>query len=130
MRRLRSFLIVLTLAVAGCGPFSNPFLTDAEQESLSPQAKIFQLEGEMNILLKGFETYVRQPFCAEGQVVACADPNVVIRGTELADKVRVALEPAKAAVFAGGDNVASASAALRVAVAELSRYLLLAEISR
>ena len=55
----------------------------------------------------------------------CADTGVVIRAEELVTVARATLAPAKLAAVAGADNIAITAADARVAVAQLSQYLLL-----
>ena len=62
--------------------------------------------------------------------MACANTEIVIRGEELATGARATLEPAKLAAIAGADNIAITAAGARVAVAQLSQYLLLKGISQ
>lgn len=118
-RRLGIIAVFAVVALtAGC---ADKPLTDAERAALTPQAKVFELQGEFNILLRQVVTYASQPFCTATVTTACADREVVGDLQNYAEKAKLALDAAKSAT---SSTVAAAAAGLRVAIAQLSQRLI------
>ncbi|MHA1563685.1 MAG: hypothetical protein ACTSX7_00110 [Alphaproteobacteria bacterium] len=128
MKRLMS--LALFLVLAACGPLSNGFLTAQEQAVLTPAARVFQLQGEFNILLSQFNRYAAQPFCMTDGQPACAERVVVLRGEAMTQRADEVLDGASSAARAGASDIELAAAGARVAVAQLSRYLITEGIAR
>lgn len=122
MRRI-ALLIAVILTASACA-FSGQFLTDEEQAALTPQSRAFQLQGEFNILLDAANTYAAQPFCTATLITGCADPDIVVRISEVAEASRPAIDAAQVAARSGAGNSTALSAAARVGVAQLSALLI------
>ncbi len=120
----RAALTLPILFLVGCGYFSNTFLTEQEQAALTPAARLFQLQGEMNIALTQINVYSSQPFCSDTLILACADRQVVIQAARIATEANGAVRGAQAAVRAGAVDSALLASGARVAVARLGQYLL------
>ena len=120
MRVVRVLVLAAALAIglAACSWWPSA------QPDLTPEGRVFALQGEFNILLDQLNAYAAQPFCTDTVVVACADAGIVVRFPELAGKAVAALNAAEAAVRLGGADSAALASAARVALAELSRTLL------
>lgn len=127
---MKRLLYVPLLLVAGCGPLSGSFLTAPERASLTPAARVFQLQGEFNILLSQFGRYASQPFCMGDRQLACAERAVVVQAETLTQSAAEVLAGAKTATRTGAGDVETAAAGARVAVAQLSRYLIAEGIAK
>lgn len=116
--------LALFLVLAACGPLSSGFLTAQERGELTPAARVFQLQGEFNILLSQFSRYAAQPFCLTEEQLACAERSVVLRAETMTQRADEVLDVASNAARAGAGDIELAAAGARVAVAQLSRYLI------
>ncbi len=122
--RMSRWLVLALLFAAGCAPVSSSFLTAEENGALTPAARVFQLQGEFNILLAQFERYAAQPFCLSDVEVGCADREVVVQAAALAGEAAEVLTGARQSARTGGGDLETAAAGARVGVAQLSRYLI------
>ena len=111
---LRALALAALLALTACA---------APNLDLTPEGRLFELQGEFNILLEQMETYAAQPFCDQTPSVACADRDVVIALSEGATVARSALLVARTAMQMDMASAANLAAAARAAVAALSKRL-------
>lgn len=103
--------------------------TQTSLVSLNPATRLYQVEANFAIAKEEAALYAARPFCSETIIVACADPEVVVKLDDASDKTEVLIEQARLYVTAlqlGNPNppnsgaLGQASASLRALIAILA----------
>ncbi len=90
-RRLRALIIAVVVLLAGCT------IAQTRDLDLSAEARLYQAQGEFNILMEAAINYARRPRCTATLVLACSDAQVVGEALRAAERIDTALDTARAA---------------------------------
>lgn len=104
-------LCVFTVVLASCTTLS-----------LTPDSRLYELNGEFNTALRLVNTYSTQPFCQESHVTACAEKSVVLTLSQYSGAVKSALESARAS--SSEEDYLSAIALARYSLNRLTTTLI------
>lgn len=98
---MRHFIIscIALLFLSACGQISgladNP-LTDAERQQLTLEHKLFEAQGEFNIMLSFAVQYAERPDCTIIIITQCSEPTIRRELNRIAKEANLALDIAKA----------------------------------
>ena len=103
--------------------------TQTSLVSLNPATRLYQVEANFAIAKEEAALYAARPFCSETVIVACADPEIVVKLDEASDAVEGYIEQSRvyvAALDIGMQNppnsgaLGQATASLRALIAILA----------
>ena len=123
---LSPLILLLSLALlSGC----NAGLTQSEASQITPEQRLFKLQGEINVVLEAAVAYAEQPRCLARALayVGCHDPSVVRQMASLNSEIGALMTSARAGDVTHSTVQATATLVRRL-LAEINTKLLEAKM--